>query len=164
VPQPLLSLVIALLALPGLLGRQASVVVHAHQGGADAHHHASTGLDRYIERGHDHGHRHDGGHHHSHGPASGGPHEDGQPLGNDHPDDRDQHGHTVDRTAPAIRRSLLVDDSGPRLPVPSLELMRPHEQPHEFVLDSECGERRGHPPARVQRVAARLVQGLGLLI
>lgn len=160
------SLVIALLALPGLLVRQASLVVHAHEGGAEEHRHACTALRGYIEHGHDHGPRHDDGHHHPHGPVGDLPHDGGQPLENDHPDDSDQHGHTVDRTAPAVRRSLLVDDSGPRLqapaPAPLLAFGRLLEPARSFAPPPGAAD--GCPAAHAPRVAARLVQGIGLLI
>lgn len=164
VPQRLPSLLIALLALPGLLGRQAFIVVHAHEGGADSHHHACTGLCGYIGHGHDHGH--DDGPHHPRGPVGNGPHDDGQPIENDHPDDSDQHGHTVCRTAPAVRRSLLVDDSGPRLHAPTLAPLLAYGRLLEPALSFEPSPREpdGHATAHAPRVAARLVQGIGLLI
>jgi hypothetical protein len=166
VPYRLLSLLIAVLALPGLLARQASVLVHAHVDGDDAHNHAGMAVRGYIEHGHDHGHRHDVGHHHSHGPAGKLPQEDGQPVENDHPDDSDRHGHNVDRTEPAVRRSLLVDDSGPRLPSPTLAPLPTFARGLEPGIPPELppGEPDGHPTAHPPRVAARLVQGIGLRI
>jgi len=164
VPPRLPSLLIALLALPGLLGRQAFILVHTHEGGADAHHHACIGLCGYIEHGH--GHDHDDGPHHPDGSVSDAPHDGGQPVENDPADDNDQHGHIADRTTHAVRRSLLVDDSGPRLHPPTLAPLLAYGRLLELTLSFEPSPREpdGHPTAHAPRVAARLVQGIGLLI
>lgn len=145
-----LPLFLALLALPGLVGRQGGGVVHAHEGGTDSHHH-----DVFAECVH-HVHSHDGDDHGD--PVEG-------PAAPDAPDDGERHGHYRDGHTGVLRRTPLGDDGAGHRPATALDrAVEPFDRPGEASRDSalDRGDPRGHPPARSRTAIARLVQGIGL--
>jgi hypothetical protein len=150
------ALLIAFLAIPGLLVRQGTLVVHEHDGGSDPHHHSP--LVGYV----DHAHPHD------HDARESDPARDDESSDEDGaPDDGDRHGHYQAVHAAAVRRTALGDDAGARqVGVAFSRVALPYEEPgrETFGPAPSPGDRRGHPPSRTGRTIDRLVQGIGLLI
>ncbi len=158
-----LPLILALIALPGLVGRQGAGVVHAHEGGTDPHHHDPF-VDAFVECVH-HVHPHDGDEQGD--PVRAG--EPGDPVEGpeapETPDDGERHGHFRDGHTGVLRRTLLADDGAGRRPATALDrAAEPFDRPGEASagVAREFGDLRGHPPARSGTVIARLVQGIGL--
>jgi hypothetical protein len=154
-------LVIALFAIPGLIGRQGTLVEHEHAGGAESHEHAA--LAGYVAHSHPHPHPHP-----HDGTQGTEPATDEESSEEDRlPEDGDRHGHFQSAHAAAARRMIPGDDPGARLAAVALTpLTLATEQPARRAFDPQPspGDPNGHPPSRTGRTIDRLVQGIGLLI
>ena len=149
------DLLIALLAISGMLVRPTIPLMHEHDGGSDPHHHVA--LVGHV--GHDHP---------DDDAAAGDPTtEDESSDEGGVPHNENRHGHFESAQAAAVRRMVLATDGADTLAGAVFSrVVLAYEQPgHEvFGQRPSPGDGRGFPQRQSGRTIDRLIQGIGLLI